>query len=638
MGENSNPNNMVFGLDIGTRSIVGTVGYKAGKDFVVVAQTAKEHETRAMLDGQIHDIQAVAGTIKDVKKHLETMIGDKLHSACIAAAGRVLKTVTTHTDMELKEEKTVDKEDVYSLQSLAIEDAYRIFIDNEKMDVKFFCVGSSVVKYYLGDLPMNNLLDHKAKSIGVDIIATFLPEDVVDGLYKAVEYAGLNVANMTLEPIAAIELAIPDKFRLLNIALVDVGAGTSDISITKDGSIIAFGMIPTAGDSLTETIANHCMVDFGTAEEIKRQIGVNDEIEYEDILGIKYTITNDEIMGLIAGNVDEMTSLAADKIMELNGGKSVGAVFVVGGGGMIPGYTEKLAEKLGLNKERVALRGKEVMQDIVFKNTELNVNSLLVTPIGICLNYYKESNNFIYVSFNDDNIKLYNNNNLTVTDAAMQTEYAGMGFFPKSGDALNFTVNGRERMCRGGMGEPAVIKVNGKPANLHTPINEGDKIEVIVATKGEPAVMTVGELNEYKEIVKSISGNSTRTLDKIVTVNGVRVTEDYSIQNGDKLEIFVSDESIAPGEVHSDMNDVSNDKQSVNPVNSGNLSSDIFVSVNSSPIKLTGKSSYVFVDIFDHIDFDRSRVKGNLVTKLNGKAAQYMEELHDGDIIEVFWA
>ena len=204
MGENSNPNNMVFGLDIGTRSIVGTVGYKAGKDFVVVAQTAKEHETRAMLDGQIHDIQAVAGTIKDVKKHLETMIGDKLHSACIAAAGRVLKTVTTHTDMELKEEKTVDKEDVFSLQSLAIEDAYRIFLDNEKMDVKFFCVGSSVVKYYLGDLPMNNLLDHKAKSIGVDIIATFLPEDVVDGLYKAVEYAGLNVANMTLEPIAAI--------------------------------------------------------------------------------------------------------------------------------------------------------------------------------------------------------------------------------------------------------------------------------------------------------------------------------------------------------------------------------------------------------------------------------------------------
>ena len=231
-----------------------------------------------------------------------------------------------------------------------------------------------------------------------------------------------------------------------------------------------------------------------------------------------------------------------------------------------------------------------------------------------------------------------------------------MGFFPKSGDALNFTVNGRERMCRGCMGEPAIIKVNGEIANLHTPIKEGDKIEVTAATKGEPAVMTVGELSEYKEIVKTISGNSTRTLDKIVTVNGVRVTEDYSIQNGDKLEIFVSDVSIAPesvkgtasGDNVSGMTAADNYNQTGGNTNevSGNsivitndsLSSGIFVSVNGSPIKLTGKSSYVFVDIFDYIDFDRTRVKGNLVTKHNGRAAQYMEELHDGDIIEVFWA
>ena len=47
---------------------------------------------------------------------------------------------------------------------------------------------------------------------------------------------------MTLEPIAAINVAIPENYRMLNIALVDVGAGTSDISITRDGSIIAYGL------------------------------------------------------------------------------------------------------------------------------------------------------------------------------------------------------------------------------------------------------------------------------------------------------------------------------------------------------------------------------------------------------------
>ena len=53
---------LVFGLDIGTRNVVGTVGYKEGTEFIVVAQYIKEHETRAMLDGQIHDIGRVAKT------------------------------------------------------------------------------------------------------------------------------------------------------------------------------------------------------------------------------------------------------------------------------------------------------------------------------------------------------------------------------------------------------------------------------------------------------------------------------------------------------------------------------------------------------------------------------------------------
>ena len=67
--------NNVFGLDIGTRNVVGTVGYQTDdKEFVVTAQYVREHETRAMLDGQIHDIGRVAKTIKEVKDELEKHI------------------------------------------------------------------------------------------------------------------------------------------------------------------------------------------------------------------------------------------------------------------------------------------------------------------------------------------------------------------------------------------------------------------------------------------------------------------------------------------------------------------------------------------------------------------------------------
>ena len=118
------------------------------------------------------------------------------------------------------------------------------------------------------------------------MIATFLPDEVVDGLYKAVEAAGLRVANLTLEPIAAMEVAIPKSYRMLNIALVDVGAGTSDICITRDEAIIAYGMIPSAGDEITECIAKALLTDFSEAEEIKKQIGDKGSIKYHDIMGI----------------------------------------------------------------------------------------------------------------------------------------------------------------------------------------------------------------------------------------------------------------------------------------------------------------------------------------------------------------
>ena len=326
---------LVFGLDIGTRSVVGTVGYRSNDRFYAVAQRMKEHETRAMLDGQIHDIRKVGETVRQIKEELEAATGRKLAEACIAAAGRVLRTVNVTVDSEFAHEKEITQEDMYGLTSYGVERAYERFQNENDTDMKFYCVGHSVIHYYINHYPISNPEGHKAKILSAEMIATFLPDDVVDGLNKAVELAGLNVANMTLEPIAAIQVAIPEMYRMLNIALVDVGAGTSDISITKDGSIIAFGMIPMAGDALTETIARHCLVDFGTAEQIKKDAGIMKEITYKDIMGLQQSITKGELLEVVNPVIESMALQVADKIKELNGGQSVSAVFVVGGGGKI---------------------------------------------------------------------------------------------------------------------------------------------------------------------------------------------------------------------------------------------------------------------------------------------------------------
>ena len=490
---------VVFGLDIGTRNVVGTVGYRNEEQFIVLAQCAMEHETRAMVDGQIHDIARVGKMIQKVKEKLEADIEQPLTEVCIAAAGRVLKTVTTHVTYEFSEETIVTGEDIHTLDLLGVEKAQDVLKQENDTKYKFYCVGYSTVKYYLNDDVIFNLEGHKAKSISEDVIVTFLPEDVVDGLYSAVGMAELTVANMTLEPIAAINVAIPENFRMLNIALVDVGAGTSDISITKDGSITAYGMIPMAGDEMTELIVQQYLVDFQTAEQIKIASGEGDKITYHDIMLIEHTIPSKEVWDLIEPVVDKMTTEVAEKIRELNGDKSVSAAFIVGGGGKIHGYTEKLAEKLGLVKERVALRGEEVLQKVKFEQADVKKDPLLVTPIGICLNYYDHKNNFIMVRLNGERIKLYDNNKLTIVDAAMQAGFPNEDLFPKRGAEINFSVNGVKRVARGEAGESAEIKMNDKPVGINTPLEPNSDIVITRSTRGADAVITVGQLDEYRD-------------------------------------------------------------------------------------------------------------------------------------------
>lgn len=533
------PDDFVFGLDIGTRSIVGTVGYRQPDGhFVVVAQAAVQHETRAMLDGQIHDIGKVADTIRSVSDQLEQLTGKKLNNVCIAAAGRVLKTVEQEAEVTFTTETVVTTEHVYSLDMLAVEKAHETLRQSDNSGLKYYCVGYSVMRYYQNDYPITNLEGHKCSKIRTELIATFLPEEVVDGLYAAVERAGLHVENLTLEPIAAINIAIPERFRLLNIALVDVGAGTSDISITKDGSIIAYGMIPAAGDELTECIAKHYLVDFQEADRMKCESTEQEEVEFQDIMGLPMTVKSSDVAEVVRENVQSITKQVAEKIIELNGDKSVSAVFVVGGGGKITGFTECLAEYLGVAKERVALRGTEVLREVTFLRQDLEIDSLLVTPIGICMNYYEQRNNFVFVSVNGERIKLYDKGNLTVLDAALQKGLTNDKVFPQRGDAVAYYVQGNLRMQRGEPGESAVIRVNGEEASIATPIHQNDVIEIEVSTKGKPGSIEIQALPEYKSTISFYVNGTKVDCPCFVSANGQLVSAYYEIQNEDKIEIL----------------------------------------------------------------------------------------------------
>nr|MCR5784544.1 rod shape-determining protein [Eubacterium sp.] len=530
---------IVFGLDIGTRNVVGTVGYKdEDEKFHVLAQHAIAHTSRAMLDGQIHDITAVGKTCLKVKEALEEKTGKTLQDVCIAAAGRVLKTVTTEVELEFDEETVVVADHIHTLDLLGVEKASEILNENNDTKFKFYSVGYSTIHYYVNGDPMSNLIGHKVTKISESIIVTFLPEDVVDGLYTAVGLAGLSVYNMTLEPIAAINIAIPKSYRMLNIALVDVGAGTSDISITNEGTIIAYGMIPKAGDELTDALVQKYLVDFETAETMKLSCSNADTVDFEDILKLPHRLKSDEIIETMQPVIDDMTKSIADRIKELNGGSPVSAVFVVGGGGRVKGFTDAIAANLDIPSERVALRGEEVLGDVIFDNEDLRKDSLIVTPVGICLSAYEQKNNFIFVHFNGERLKLYDNDKLTVVDAAVQAGFANEDLFPKSGKELKFTINGKQRLIRGSRGEAAVITINGEPAAIGDPIEANCDIEIIGSTEGTPASYSIEQLEEYNTDNLSFMVNGHMVIcPKFAEVNGELVSQFYDIQDGDRIEL-----------------------------------------------------------------------------------------------------
>lgn len=714
-------NEYVFGLDIGTRNVVGTVGYMDGDIFKVDAQISLEHKSRSMIDGQIHDIEKVSNVVLEVKNVLEEKTGKELKNVCIAAAGRVLKTVTTHAEVVFDEETVVSGEDIYTLDLLGVDNAHHELSENNK-DHKFYCVGYTVMRYYLNGEEFKSLEGHKADKIEEDIIVTFLPEDVVDGLYSAVERVGLNVANLTLEPIAAINVAIPETFRMLNIALVDVGAGTSDICITNDGAIIAYGMIPYAGDELTEVLVKHYLVDFANAEKIKKGASENEEVSYEDIMGISHTTTAKEVWEACEEVLEKITSAVAEKIVELNSDKPVAAVFVVGGGGKVHDFCKKISEKLGIIEERVALRGEDVMKMIEFAENDVKKDPLLVTPIGICLNYYEQRNSFIMIRFNGEIMKLYDNGYLKVMDAALQAGLSTEEIFPKRGKEITFTVNGTRRMERGVTGESAKVFMNGREVGLNDTLLPNSEVTIECSTAGEIASIRIESLDEFSNsgyVDFWVNGKKV-TAPRFVEVNGKLATKEYEIKNGDDIEtrsyytviqlaefmdvVIDEDYDIVVNNRKADKdtiiydnfsvewtvdslavsiptpeNETDEDKEDKKEVDLSNLSDyareeieranrkrkeeedrkngliakiqekieddsdedlpvDITVTVNEVEIKMTGKSEYIFVDIYNYYDFNTETSKGKrIVTKLNGGPCSFADVLHDGDVIELYW-
>lgn len=659
-------NNMIFALDIGTRSIIGMVGIVEENRVHIAAIEREEHAERAMIDGQIENIEKVSALADKVKKRLEAKVRTKLTRVCVAAAGRALRTRRADFELNLPGTQLIDDEIISRLEAGAIGKAEEAFdAENEALNDtrRFYLVGYTVCQYYLDQYTMSNLKDHRGQHVKVDLIATFLPSEVVESLYTTMNKIGLEVASITLEPIAAINAAIPENLRLLNLALVDIGAGTSDIAACTGGSITGYTMATVAGDEITETIMKEYLVDFGTAERIKAQIQQEDPIVFTNILGFEQKIPQEELLNSIRGTAKLLCKEITDKILEVNGGPP-SALFLAGGGSKLTGLKDELTRALGMEDTRVAVAGNYFQSNAWSNEYDLN-NPEYATPLGIVISSgLNMINDSFRVMLNGRPAKLFRTGSFTALNLLMMNGYNFRDIIGRSGANLTVTVNGRRKVFYGTATQPASLLINQQEGKLSEVIHAGDTIDFVPAVQGIPAKPCLGD----------IEGALTCT---DITLNGTHASLKTFLKNGDSIMMDPPiPEDIPRQELLSEHTDDQNNTEDLLPEPSSlseepepqgpedmenqadepdlsappvleNQEADVpapapkpipeFVfHLNDTTLRLPRKpdgSPYYLMDMIEYSGIDLKQPKGRVKLTVNGRVGMFQQALSEGDVI-----
>lgn len=528
-------NEQVFALDIGTQSVTGVILQQKEKNFEILDMYTKQHEERAMLDGQIQNVVEVANIITEVKEYLEEKHGP-LEEVCVAAAGRALKTVRAEVKLLIADRPLTTNEQIKHLELSAVQQAQENL--TKEGDIKdYHCVGYSVTHYRLDGDIIGSLIDQTGNEASVEVIATFLPKIVVESLMKALERANLRMRALTLEPIAAIHVLIPESMRRLNVGLIDIGAGTSDIAIANEGTIIAYGMVPVAGDEITEKVSDHYLLDFKQAEMVKRKIVNDKEATVEDILGFEVNVTYDQLVAIIDDSVDHLARLLAEKVTSLNN-KSPQAIMLIGGGSLTPMIEEKLANYLQLPPNRVAVRGADAIQ-IVENNDLIPSGPDFVTPIGIAISAMENPFQYVNVFVNDQPTFLFSMEQRTLGDCLIQAGIDVNDFYGKIGLAHFITVNGKQITIPGQRGEAPEITLNGQPATVNDQVRENDRVYISKGKDGSSPSVTIEELVGEIEPVVCFVNDEKVIIEPRYFVNGQAVSTNYQINDNDDIIVTI---------------------------------------------------------------------------------------------------
>ena len=619
---------LVYALDIGTRSIIGVAGRVVDERLEVLAIEKEEHGRRAMLDGQIEDIEQVAKVARRVTGRMEAKLGCQLSRVCVAAAGRALRTEKGRFAMDLPQVTRIDSDLIAQLESGAVTDAEENLSTGEDSRRRFYLVGYTVSSYLLDRYPLTSLKDHNGQQLEAEVVATFLPSEVVESLYTVMEAAGLEVASLTLEPIAALNAVIPADLRLLNLVLADIGAGTTDIAVCRDGAVVGYTMATTAGDEITEALMRQYLVDFATAERMKMQLS-EPTITYRDVLGLEQGVPGPQVREALLGAAKALAQEIAQRVVAINGAPP-SAMFLAGGGSKLLGLMEQVAQELEMDERRVALAGNNYDISAFSHEYELN-DPEYATPLGIAVSAGLGLISDSYrIMLNGQPAKLFRSGALTVLDLLMMNGYTSADLLGRTGRSLSVTLDGRRLTFRGQSATPCTLRLNGEETAPSHLVYAGDAIEFTPAVPGPSAERRVCDL-----VGEDFLGGVLR--------NGRPVPLDEPLHSGDQL--VTTEEPYAPPEPEPEPEPEPAPETEPEPepapppeAPAPRPGRPLYVYLNGEATILPGKADgapYYLMDLLDRSGIDFGSLDCPVVLQVNGMECSFTQELVNNDQVVI---
>ncbi|PLW82941.1 cell division protein FtsA [Kineobactrum sediminis] len=250
---------MIVGLDIGTSKVVAIVGELSAEGSIEVIGIGS-HPSKGMKKGVVINIESTVQSIQRAVEEAELMAGCQIHSVYVGIAGSHIRSLNSHGIVAIRDREVfpADLERVLdAAQAVAIPADQKIL---HILPQEYVIDNQEGIKEPLGMSGVR--LEAKVHLVTCAVNAS-------QNIEKCIRRCGLEVEEIILEQLASSYSVLTDDERELGVCLVDIGGGTTDIAIFTDGSIRHTGVIPIAGDQVTNDIAMALRTPTQYAEEIK---------------------------------------------------------------------------------------------------------------------------------------------------------------------------------------------------------------------------------------------------------------------------------------------------------------------------------------------------------------------------------